>query len=394
MKVGCKVRRLIKACAISVLAFALSWIMIYDFTSLSYFAPMEKASDFISSDFYTLVAQSQSVKKFDDKIVVVSVDGLSRKGMAETFEAIGEGLPDVVAIDIMFEERGDDSDSELVESMSQLPKIIYPVAIMYDGSGTESSLYGYLDNAMPGVMNLDVNSQRNIVRTFKPVFNDDGILKESLSFSAVKNYKESPKDIKKTDESLDVDFTSTEFDCYSADEVIENPELVKDKLVFVGELQNITDVHSTPLDEYVPGIMIHAYSASTLLNGNYIRHVPDWLVWIASMILSVMFVYAQLSVGDTKPGNMLIRWMQAGILLVLIFVGSVLYLDNRISFDLSLPLLMITLGLLACDLWELVETAPTWVKWLSEKCRLLKEELKSHNKSINRIKKLCLNKKK
>ena len=60
--------KLFKAVGIALLAFVLSWFVAYDFTSLSYFAPLEKASDFIASDFYTLVADSRTVKKYDRRL--------------------------------------------------------------------------------------------------------------------------------------------------------------------------------------------------------------------------------------------------------------------------------------------------------------------------------------
>lgn len=390
-KLNNKIKRLLKASAISVLAFALSWIMIYDFTSLSYFAPMEKASDFISTDFYMLVAQKNTVKKYDDKIAVVAVDGLSRHDISETFKAFRKGMPNVVAVDIMFEERGDDADMELVEALSKLSKVVYPQVIAYeDDRLTNCSIYDYLDNAIPGVVNLDVNSNRNIVRTFKPVFSDGDENMESISYAAVKGCSgQSIKDCQCKEEAIDIDFTSTEFDCYSADEIRNKPDLIKDKIVFVGELQNISDMHSTPIDEYMSGVLIHAYSASTILNGKYMIHVSSWLVWIISFLLSMTFIYAQLTVGDTKAGNMIIRWMQAGILLLLVFVGSILYVKERISFDLSLPLLMIALGLLACDLWQLFETVPSWGAWISKNYRLLNVKL-TYIKYF--LKKICVNK--
>lgn len=394
-------KKLGKSCAITALGFLLSWIMVYDFTSLSYFAPLEKASDFLASDFYELVAQSRTVKGFDDRIAVVSVDRLNRRDISETLRALAAGKAKVVAVDIMFEERGDESDTDLADALSQIPLLIFPEAITYDDADIASggpSIYSYLDNGTPGVVNLDVNTHRNVVRTFKPVFVENGREEESIAYAGVKSYLgREPKGVVKNGDSMDVDYTSVEFDCFDAQEVIENPELVKDKLVFVGELENLSDVHSTPLDEYVPGVMIHAYSASTLLNGNYIYKVPKWGVWVISILLSIFFIYVQLSVGDSQAGNMLMRWLQAGILLMLVFVGSLLYIEKRVSLDLSLPLFMIALGLLACDLWQMMETIPAWPRWIAEKWGKLREaitKLSCDKKYFKRLKKVCSKRKK
>ena len=366
--------QLLKACAISAFAFLLSWLLIYDFTSLSYFAPMEKASDFLASDFYNLVAQNRKVKSYDDRIAVVSIDGLSRPEIAETFRAISEGQPKVLAVDVFFEERGDDTDIDLAESLSGLPMVIYPIAASSDEGGVISgpSIYNYLDNVEPGVVNLDINSNRNTVRTFKSLFLEGDRAEESLAYAAAKAFKGGDFDDFSTSESYDIDYNTVEFDTFEASEIINDPDLINSRLVFVGELQNPTDMHATPLENSVPGVMIHACSASTILNDLIIKHVPGWVIGLISALLSIFFIYAQLTLCDSKAGNMLMRWLQAGILLLLIVAGTFLFIDYRISFDLSLPLTMITLGLLACDLWMLLETAPGWWKFIKSKLNAIK----------------------
>lgn len=365
-----------KASAITAVAFLLSWFMVYDFTSLSYFAPLEKASDFIASDFYTMVAGGLTVKEYDDRVAVVSVDGFTRAELSETFRAMSHAKPGVVAVDIMFEKRGDSTDIEIAESLSSLPAVVFPVALNFDerNASPSPSVYDYIDNGVPGVVNLDINSQRNIARTFKPIFVQSGAERESMAYAAVKELLgKAPAMDATPGESMDINFTTMEFDCYSAQDVMENPGMVAGKLIFVGDMDNPADMHSTPLDEYTPGVMIHAYSASTLISGNYIHHVPRELIWILSACLSVLFIYAQLSLCDSKSGNMIMRWLQAGILLMLIFIGSILYVEKRINLDLSMPLTMIALGLLACDLWMMMETIPEWPRWISDRWKGLRK---------------------
>lgn len=119
-----KLRKFLKVCGIAVLAFCLSWFVAYDFTSLSYFSPLEKASDFLASDFYAFVADSRDVKKYEDRITIVGIDDLSRPEIAGTLRAIAAARPKVTAIDILFPER-DMSDTVLVNAMNMLGNVVY-----------------------------------------------------------------------------------------------------------------------------------------------------------------------------------------------------------------------------------------------------------------------------
>ena len=69
----------VKSVVITVATLLFSHVLVYDLMSVSFFSPMEKASDFRFSDFYTIVADDRAVSTLDDDIVIVPVDGLTRK---------------------------------------------------------------------------------------------------------------------------------------------------------------------------------------------------------------------------------------------------------------------------------------------------------------------------
>lgn len=360
--------KLFKAVGIALLAFVLSWFVAYDFTSLSYFAPLEKASDFIASDFYTLVADSRTVKKYDRKITVVSLDNLSREEIAAAFDTIAAASPAVTAIDLIFQERGDDTDILLAEAISSLGKVIRPVALGTEEYEDDSrlsgnSIYDPLDNTEPGFVNLEAASVRSVIREFRPVA--DSLC--SFPAAAVRAFdREAYKKLcARGNVTESINFSSSQFDIISPREAAAHPELIRDRLVFAGVVNDYSDMHATPVNESTPGILIHASAASTILSGNYIDSAPVWMEWIIAGFLSVMLILAQMKLSGTKAGNMLMRWIQVGILVTLILGGTVLFIHKNTTFDLTLPLLMIMLSLLASDIWAFAETVLSKISRLS-----------------------------
>lgn len=371
-----KLKKLLKVCGIAVLAFCLSWVVAYDFTSLSYFSPLEKASDFLASDFYALVADSRDVKKYEDRITVVGIDDLSRPEIAETLRAIASAHPKVTAIDILLPEH-DLNDTVLVNAMNMLGNVVYADIFIDEEEQPEevhSSLYDYVDAGVPGMVNLDATSVRSVIRSFNPRFTDsDGNNFDSFAAAAVGIYSpEKHAGLLARDKASEIiSFHSLEFDVLGANEVADNPELIIGRIVMVGAVDDFGDVHSTPVDDAMPGVFIHAYAAATILNGNYINPVPDWLEYVLAMALALIFIITQLTIGDTKPGNMVVRWMQVGFLVLMVSLGYMVFISWGFSLDLTLPLLMVALSLLAVDIWEFAEEIPGIALKLFGKLKLL-----------------------
>ncbi len=73
--------------------------------------------------------------------------------------------------------------------------------------------------------------------------------------------------------------TTGRFDAFSAVDVIEGRaslEALQGRIVFVGSsAAGLRDIHSTPFDRVLPGVLVHAVVAETLLEGKYLRK-PTW----------------------------------------------------------------------------------------------------------------------
>lgn len=371
-----RIRKLTKAAGVTLLAFLLSWVVAYDFTSLSYFAPLEKASDFIASDFYTLVANGSGVKRYDPDITVVSLDNLSRNEIADAFELIASAGPAVTAIDLILQCHGDDTDIRLMEAIASLgtvvrPEIYYPdnYTGVPDSRFAGTSIYEYLDNVYPGVINLETRTARGIIRDFRPIFGED----KSMAAKAVELFNPGAFEnlMSRGNQTEKINFESTEFDIITPDVISRHPETIKGRIIFAGVTDDLSDIHATPIDETFPGILIHAASASTMLQRCYINPVPKWIEWGIAMLLCILFILLHFRTSSIKGGDMIMRWLQAGMLVLMVVASTMLYLSTHYALDLTLPLLMIMLGLLADDLWTLAETMPSRIRSLYSRVKKL-----------------------
>ena len=126
---------IVKATVITLLTLLFSHVAVYDLTSVSFFSPMEKASDFRFSDFYTLVANKRPVKELDDNIVIVALDGCDRAEMARAIDAIDYCGPAAVGLDIVFGPPLNPDEDTLSESLELCSNFVMPITIEEDSTG-------------------------------------------------------------------------------------------------------------------------------------------------------------------------------------------------------------------------------------------------------------------
>lgn len=317
--------------AIVLLAFALSWFLIYDISSMSYFSPLEKSSDFETSDFYQLVSDSRAVRTLNDDIVVVSVDDLSREEITDALEMISLCDPAAVGIDILFGFPQDD-DYRLVEVLSGMHNVVVP--------DTSSYIYSSCPGLIQGSVYLEADSYRSTVRECST----DG------TFTAVLASLYRPETA--LPDRMRIEYPGVEFNVIHAAELAEAPELLEGKIVLVGVVNDYSDVHPTPVDDAMPGILIHAAAIATMLSPDRVTDFPEWADWLVAILLCYVFVSSTRVLKRFDWGDMVMRVVQIAVLVLIIIIGTEMYVSHRIEINFSRPLVMVAAGTLAVDVWN------------------------------------------
>lgn len=365
-------RKVLFAVIIVVLSFATSRWLAYDFLSISYFAPMEKAGDFEVSDFYNIVADGRAVSQLDSNIVIVSVDGCSREQIAEVVEQVDFCEPRAVGLDIFFDWPGDD-DSFLIETVSECAHLVLPVSVSYStdtgiaGRTEGSFFYEHLpSDRVYGFVNLAGDSNRSVIREFRPFFlrETDTLCSFAVEITRMADPVAVATLFKRNNDHELINYPSREFDVIYPEEVLVSQEILRDKIVLIGTLNDLSDMHITPVSAQMPGILIHAHTVATILNGDYIKESGNAVDWTIAVVLCFIIVLINVFLWPYDAGALLVRIFQIGMLYLIVWCGCRIFISYHVSVNFSFPLLMVGLGLLVTDIWFGILGG---LKWLSVK---------------------------
>lgn len=349
----------LKAVVITVVTLLFSHVVVYDLMSVSFFSPMEKASDFRFSDFYTIVADERAVSTLDEDIVLVPVDGYTRKAMAGVIEDIDFCEPAAVGLDIAFAPPSNPDDDPLAEALSSCSNLVLPVSITSDSEGIHTTHVSYYDSiADPGTEFGAVNIQgdlfqRSTVRQFSPYFDTkEGKTKSfAAALVAIARPEAEKKLAEKGSSEQFIHFASLRFDIVHPEEIIDCPDLVKGKIVLVGKMANAGDLHVTPLDNFTPGLLIHAHTAATIISGRFIRELTPFESYAVAAITCFLIVWLNMRLWDSPAGPLVVRIVQVILLYAMIVGGTTAYIYYDIDLNFAFAILATSLGVAACDIY-------------------------------------------
>ena len=345
---------------ILLLAIGLSCLMTCNFNALV--SPAERVIDYQSSDFYQLVVNSRDERELDSNVVIVAVDSLQRMEIALLMDDISLCNPAAIGLDVMFGYPAE-GDSLILEMLREMPSLVLPMGVEESGDTVGwKTKDAYLYDEMPmenrGVVDMDIPSQYGVVRTFRPyydtnhgrVLNIATALAQRAAPEAVERLEQVWK--QQGEDAVRINYDAREYEILNPSEVLQHPEALEHKIVLIGMLNDPQDVHITPIGEYTPGLMVHAHALSTILNGKFLTPLPRWTQWVIGLLLCVFFVVVRMLVGKYRAGSLLMRIFQIVMVLLIVVIGTLLFVHYRVIVELSFPLALIALGLLALDVWN------------------------------------------
>ncbi len=353
----------LNALAITAIAFGLSYFIKYDLGSISAFAPMEKATDFDLTDVYNTVADRRASRTLSDDIVIVNIDGCSREDIMEVVDYVDYLSPAAVGLDVFFNYPAED-DAVLIESLTQCANLVFPVGLWRNGEKTDiSGSYFYDDVPIGyrGVVNLSVNSHLNVVRDFQPEYL---VGKDTLrSFCAELARVADPQAFEtlkaRGGKAEVINYPSWEFETISAKDLTDGEttfeearQNIEGKVVLIGSVFDPSDFHLTPIDERMPGLMIHARALQTILDSCYVDETSDSLSWIMAALLAFAFILLVLVIKEYVPfEGLVVRVAQFLLIYLFLVLGCNAFARHGSYLNFGPTLLMIGLGMLAKDIW-------------------------------------------
>ena len=380
---------IVKASVITLLTLLFSHVAVYDLTSVSFFSPMEKASDFRFSDFYTLVANKRPVKELDDNIVIVALDGCDRAEMARAIDAIDYCGPAAVGLDIVFGPPLNSDEDPLSESLELCSNFVMPITIEEDSTGyfISNSYYDEIISPSGGFAAINIqgeDGELTTIREFKSDFDVDGRVIKSLpnALAEIKNPEAVKKLAMRGKDIEEINFASREFEILTPNEILDCQESIEGKVVLVGKIKDAADRHITPLDNYMPGILIHAYTLATILEGDYTRTLTPLEDWLIAALLCFLIVRINIKLIDMVMGPLLVRTLQIGLLYFLILTGTIVYVKYNIDLNFSYSILTVSLGVAACEVYGAIFNEKGLIDSIDKIFNKLKGKIRHEKKNI------------
>lgn len=360
-----------KALGITALAFLLSYVFMSPLSaSTSAFFSTPEKNDFTITDFYNVVADSRAVSYLDTNIVIVNVDKSDRNDIAEMLEIISLCSPKAIGVDVMFKDPRE-GDEFLLEALNGCSALVLPVGLRptnsADSFNVEICSFFYapdspdspkVEPAIYAATSMPSKYAGSMVREMRPFFvvsSGDTILSFPTALARLAD-PECYEELRNRRHKLEpICFHSRRFMVIEPEELMTYADSLSGKIVILGALNEIGDLHPTPVNASMPGVLIHAHSAATILDRAYMTTLPKWVNILIGFVICFSIVLAHIKLNSGISG-LVIRLLQVAFLWIVVQLGYWLFITHNILIDFSYALLMLAFGLFACDIWNGVHT--------------------------------------
>lgn len=298
---------------VSILAACLVGIYAGIAMNFSFLNPVSQAlKDFSVTDIYYQALADEPANNY--AITVVDMTKMyTRHEVAEMLYDIMACNPKVVGVDLVFQDIRDDFEGNdmLVDIASTYDNIVFSFyrQDVYDNKETEvHSFFADSLNVTEGFTDMPRGLYGKMKRKVPLVGESYG--KPAYSFSsAVANMYAEEEIVDLTPrEAQSINFSPTTFAIVPGDSVMFHPELIQDRIVLIGGINRLEDMHDTPLGK-LNGTVLLAYSIQTILDNNEVRNLPYfWLVIVTLIVVVVTrILQVQYQTVTKKIGNLFAR---------------------------------------------------------------------------------------
>ena len=277
-------------CTTAILFFLmfLGWLVVFN---VYYFNPLETAIDnFHFSDIYFYWQKKNSDNTYSNIVIVNTAYLHDRDKIATVIDSINAHQPRLVAVDIIFPDAVSSltpADSHLCAAFSACPKLVIAqraVPISEKSWNMERSFFA--DGYTEGVVNFSTG----LVRTIHTTETFDQVSYPTFAAQVVRQIGELPAEKERM-----IQFGGINFMTWNANEEDFTLDFLKDKIVFIGDINDIRDWHDIPIGttgrSRMSGVELHALSTYTLLSPYHYHFFPKFVSIFIQIILIYFFCF-------------------------------------------------------------------------------------------------------
>ena len=349
-------RLFVDALVVTVLVVAVSLLAVLPFNP-SALNPFARAwENFDLTDFYYVQESRQHVRQGSADIVLVNIGRTDtpRLEIARTLEVLRRHDPKVIGLDIVFEERSDDSlvDQFLRDQIRLLGGRIVGAA-RFDRTGGLTTSDPYFELPYGYVNVAGERHDRSKIRYFEPA--RPGVSGVESFASAIARQADSGcyarlGNRRPVREVIRYLGNREAFLCIDHNDVDERAAVCEGRVVlvgwmgqFIGDSTTVEDKYYTPVDSRLFGlrhpdmfgVVIHANILHMILSGSYVSQLPAWLETGCGLLLvfGVVALFLVLRGRYLSSYNLFSRVVQMLAIIAMVFVGVVAlrYFDVRVN---------------------------------------------------------------
>lgn len=350
-----------KALAITVFAFVLSSLLMKPLSfSASAFLSNPEKSDFAMTDVYTILADSREVRDRDRNVVIVNLRGLDREGIAQVLELMPLLGVRAVGLDVVFLEPRED-DSRLLDAVRNCQGLVLAESVRSEGERfavLERSFFADSIGAgvRSGVTTFPARFAKSTIREFRsyfPLADNDTVASFAVALAET-GAPEAVGALRNRGKVHElINYASRDIEVIMPEDIAERAEYLEGKIVLLGDVDDLLDMHATPLNSTVAGVRIHAAALATILDGAYLDRMGDAgnkaLAFVLCMF--ILLIWHMFSAKEVLLRGGTVRLLQLVMLVSMVVMGYVMFIREGYVWDFSYTLLMITFGLFANDIW-------------------------------------------
>ncbi|TDT46494.1 CHASE2 domain-containing sensor protein [Maribacter spongiicola] len=326
--------------------------------NLSFFSPFKNAfKDFSYLDLYYSERLNEDHFALNDDIILVNIDRLNRKQIAEVIDALKKSGPKVIGLDVIFKETEDPIWDNYLASKLDDESLIFAYSIVNKSEVyTDSSIHTINNNK--GYANFNFDTDAVVIRDFQGVKKSDTKTLVSFPVMVAKKYKGNNWFIEKEsyfekERPINYSGKREEFLILESKDIIGERLIpfIQDKIVLVGYLGNemtytfdIEDKHYTPMNaKFVGksppdafGLVIHANIVQMLISNTYIQVVPNWVLTILTVMLTFISLAYFIYISKKMLASYVLRLNLVQLMFATLFIWiSLLFFKKGILFKIT-----------------------------------------------------------
>ena len=292
---------------VAVILLSLLFLPIHSWLYGTSLLHMSATSDEAASSLSYDIQSKQTAPVKSEEIAIVDISDIygptARAEIAELLETIYLMEPKRMGVDVFFppsRERDNPFVAQIDSTLAETATLISDKTVFVcQLDSFSSTLHGFKhvshpffaepqagENFIPldeGYANLVQDEPGRPISKYSLRQRAEGQVVWSFAAQVARDYLDDSDTI--NNESI-IRFEPTDFPCMTADQL--DPDLIRDRIVLVGDMRDRGDSHLTPLG-MMQGVEIHAYAVQSILHFEGVKSVSTW--WLMLLCLIVCFIY-------------------------------------------------------------------------------------------------------